>query len=69
MTMYISECSNLPATWFGVRTDTMFYVKYGTEITVKCSEGHINMGDDVVTCSGGTNYKYSTEPTCTPGTY
>ena len=42
-------------------------VSYGTKITVTCPEGHPNMGNDVIICSGGANYRYHTEPMCKPG--
>ena len=63
----LSGCNKLPTSWTGVTTDVTFPVKFGAKVTVKCSDGYYNSGDDEVTCDGNTNYKYTSEPTCWEG--
>ena len=65
---YNSGCSDLPFSWYGVTTDTQFPVSYGTEITVKCTEGYSkSSGNDMVTCRGGAKYRYTAVPICKAG--
>ena len=44
-----------------------FPVKFGSKVTVKCSEGFSNSGDDEITCDGDAKYKYTSEPVCQKG--
>ena len=63
-----SDCDILPSSWTHVTTDVKFPVKFGSEVTVKCSDGYSKTsGDDVVTCQGDGNYKHISVPVCKKG--
>jgi hypothetical protein len=48
-----------------IETATQFPVVPGTVVEITCSEsGAINKGSNTVTCVTGTEFTYSTEPSC-----
>jgi hypothetical protein len=48
-----------------IKTTTQFPVVPGTAVTVKCSDSEaLIKGSSEVTCSSGTDFSYSREPSC-----
>ena len=53
----------MPAAWGHVTTDnSLFPIHKGENISVKCEEKYVNLGNEIVTCNQGANYKGS--PNC-----
>ena len=52
-----------------IETAAQFPVYQGTEVEVKCSDSDaVNGGSSQVTCTLGTDYEFSAEPSCSiPG--
>ena len=46
--------------------DTTFPVSPGDVITVKCPDGFINQGSEIITCINEIHYKFDVEPKCQP---
>ena len=47
-------------------TKTTFPAAPGDLITVKCPDGFINQGSEIITCQNGIHYKFNSEPGCEP---
>ena len=63
-----SECTELPANWTNMTTDTVFPVPAGTTLNLACIDGFANRGDGSVTCVDKSDYSYVAEPQCiSPG--
>ena len=63
----VSEnCTGLPFTWdTHLTTELSGSVAPGDELTLSCQgDDTFNVGDDKVTCIGGTEYKYDVQPKC-----
>ena len=66
----VSSCSRLKTKWAKtMETTTQFPVNQGTVVEVTCSYSDaLNKGDSVVTCTSGTEFTFSVEPSCSiPG--
>ena len=52
-----------------MKTTTQFPVDTGIVVEVTCTEAHaVNEGDSEVTCTTGTDFTFTTEPSCSiPG--
>ncbi|KAL5255495.1 hypothetical protein ACHWQZ_G010913 [Mnemiopsis leidyi] len=59
-------CTGLKAEWTStIETTTVFPVDPGTVVTVTCSNSDaVNEGSSEVTCTKGTDFTFSTEPSC-----
>ena len=57
-------CTGLKAEWRGTTT-TQFPVVPGTVVEVSCTySGALKKGSNKVTCTSGTEFTHSTEPSC-----
>ncbi|KAL5253100.1 hypothetical protein ACHWQZ_G015760 [Mnemiopsis leidyi] len=69
------DCTRLNTKWTStIETTTMFPVDPGTVVTVTCSNSDaVNGGSSEVTCTKGTDFTFSIEPSCSDpcsaGTY
>ena len=45
-------------------TETTFPVAPGDLITVKCPDGFINQGSDIITCQNEIHFKFDVKPRC-----
>ena len=63
------NCTGLPFTWDSdLTTDISDSVKPGQEVTLSChGDSASNVGDEKVTCVGGTEYEYENLPRCETG--
>ena len=63
----LTDCTGLDSTWTAqqLTTPASFPVPAGTVITVSCSAGYTLGGDDIVSCTGGTDFSHDgTAPSC-----
>ena len=63
-------CTGLNAEWEStIQTETQFPVVSGTKVEVTCSDSEaLNKGSSKVTCTSGTEFTHSKEPSCSiPG--
>ena len=66
------KCTGLKEAWTGtLETSTQFPVNPGTVVELACSHiDAINGGSSEVTCTNGTSYAFTKEPSCLiPGLY
>jgi len=66
------SCTGLKAEWKStIRTTTQFPVVPGTVVEVTCSDSEaLNKGSSKVTCTSGTEFTHSKEPSCSiPGKF
>ena len=61
----VEQCTDFKATWTNIQlAETDFPVFKNTAVTLNCQEGFQIAGDTIVTCFGGTEFTYGTEPSC-----
>ena len=60
------DCTELPSSWSNVTVvNKTMPVEYGTQLTLSCREGFINMGANSVTCDAVDYFIYTgDQPFC-----
>ena len=60
------DCTGLKKEWTSmIKTTTQFPVNSGTVVEVACSYSDaVNKGSSEVTCTSGTDFTFSKEPSC-----
>ena len=67
-TLLPDVCTGLPDIE-NLKTVETFPVNYNKEVLVECDEGQTLFGSSSITCSKGTTFTFTTQPSCLIGMY